>query len=55
MKELQMPSSYAAIPAEEHHHQQDSVLEVCQGLEFLCGELLCRDLMQQLLKPAKGT
>ena len=40
---------------QENHHQQDSVLEVCQGLELLCGELLCRELMQQLLKPAKGT
>ena len=40
---------------QEDHHQQDSVLEVCQGLELLCGELLCRDLMQQLLKPAEGT
>ena len=40
---------------QENHHQQDSVLEVCQGLELLCGELLCRDLMQQLLKPAEGT
>ena len=40
---------------QENHHQQDSVLEVCQGPEFLCGELLCRDLMQQLLKPAEGT
>ena len=40
---------------QENHHQQDGVLEVCQGLELLCGELLCRELMQQLLKPAKGT
>ena len=40
---------------QENHHQQDSVLEIGQGLEFLCGELLCRDLMQQLLKPAEGT
>ena len=40
---------------QENHHQQDGVLEVCQGLELLCGELLCRDLMQQLLKPAEGT
>ena len=40
---------------ENDHHQQNGVLEVCQGLELLCGELLCRDLMQQLLKPAEGT
>ena len=40
---------------ENDHHQQDSVFEVCQGLELLCGELLGRDLMQQLLKPAEGT
>ncbi len=40
---------------ENDHHQQDSVFEVCQGPELLCGELLCRDFMQQLLKPAEGT
>ena len=32
-----------------------SVLEIGQRLELLCGELLRRDLMQQLLKPAEGT
>ena len=40
---------------QENHHQQDSVLEIGQWLELLCGELLRRDLMQQLLKPAEGT
>ena len=40
---------------QENHHQQNGVFEVCQGLEFLCGELLCRNLMQQFLKPAEGT
>ena len=40
---------------QEDHHQQYSVLEIGQGLEFLCGELLRRDFMQQFLKPAEGT
>ncbi len=40
---------------QEDHHQQDGILEIGQGLELLCGELLRRDLMQQLLKPAEGT
>ena len=40
---------------QENHHQQDSVFQVCQRLQPLCGKLLCRDLMQQLLKPAEGT
>ena len=40
---------------QENHHQQYSVLEIGQWLELLCGELLRRDLMQQLLKPAEGT
>ena len=40
---------------QEDHHQQDSVLEIGQGLEFLCGELLRRDFMQQFLKPTEGT
>ena len=40
---------------QENHHQQDSVFQVCQRLQPLCGELLCRDFMQQLLKPAEGT
>ena len=39
---------------QENHHQQYGVLEVSQGLEFLCGELLRGDFVQQLLKPAKG-
>ena len=39
---------------QEDHHQQDGVLQVCQGIELLCGELLCRELMQQLLKPPEG-
>ena len=40
---------------QKDHHQQNGVLQVCQGLQLLCGELLCGDLMQQLLKPAEGT
>ena len=40
---------------QENHHQQDSVFQVCQRLQPLCGELLRWDLMQQLLKPAEGT
>ena len=40
---------------QKDHHQQNGVLQVCQGLQLLCGELLRGDLMQQLLKPAEGT
>ena len=40
---------------QEDHHQQNGVLQVCQRLQLLCGELLRGDLMQQLLKPAEGT
>ena len=40
---------------QEDHHQQHGVLEVRQGLELFCRELLRGDLMQQLLKPAEGT
>ena len=40
---------------QEYHHQQNGIFQISQGLELLCGELLCRDLMQQLLKPAEGT
>ena len=40
---------------QEDHHQQYGVLEIGQGLELLCGELLRRDFMQQFLKPAEGT
>ena len=40
---------------QEDHHQQYSVLEIGQGLEFLCGEILRRDFMKQFLKPAEGT
>ena len=39
---------------QENHHQQYGVLEVSQGLEFLCGELLRGNFMQQFLKPAEG-
>ena len=39
---------------QENHHQQYGVLEIGQWLELLCGELLRRDLMQQLLEPAEG-
>lgn len=40
---------------QEYHHQQNGIFQISQGFELLCGELLCRDLMQQLLKPAEGT
>ena len=40
---------------QKDHHQQHGVLQVCQRPEPLCGELLRRNLMQQLLKPAEGT
>ena len=40
---------------QENHHQQDSVFQVCQRLQPLCGKLLRWDFMQQLLKPAEGT
>ena len=40
---------------QKDHHQQNGVLQVCQRLQLLCGELLRGDLMQQLLKPAEGT
>ena len=40
---------------QKNHHQQHGILEIGQGLELLCGELLRWDLMQQLLKPAEGT
>lgn len=39
---------------QEDHHQQNGVLEIGQGFEFLCGELLRGDFVQQFLKPAKG-
>ena len=39
---------------QKDHHQQNGVLQVCQRLQLLCGELLRGDLMQQLLKPAEG-
>ena len=40
---------------QENHHQQDSVFQVCQRLQPLCGKLLSGDFVQQLLKPAEGT
>ena len=58
----QTPVSYThlhIVPKEcrqqEYHHQQNGIFQISQGLELLCGELLCRALMQQLLKPAEGT
>ena len=36
------------------HHQQNSVFEIGQGLQLLCGELFRGDFMQQLLKPSEG-
>ena len=39
---------------QENHHQQDSVFQICQRLQPLCGKLLRGDFVQQLLKPAEG-
>ena len=39
---------------QENHHQQDSVFQICQRLQPLCGKLLGGNFMQQFLKPAEG-
>ena len=39
---------------QENHHQQDSVFQICQRLQPLCGKLLRGNFMQQFLKPAEG-
>ena len=40
---------------EENHHQQNGVFQIGQGFQFLRGELLCGNFVQQLLKPTEGT
>ena len=40
---------------QKDHHQQNGILEVRQGLQLPCGELLRGNFMQQLLKPPEGT
>ena len=40
---------------QENHHQQDGILEICQRLQLLRGELLRGNFMEQFLKPAEGT
>ena len=40
---------------QKDHHQQNGILEVRQGLQLPCGELLRGNFMQQILKPPEGT
>ena len=40
---------------QKDHHQQNGILEVRQGLQLPCGELLRGNSMQQILKPPEGT
>ena len=40
---------------QENHHQQAGILETCQRLQLLRGELLRGNFMEQFLKPAEGT
>ena len=40
---------------QKDHHQQNDILEVRQGLQLPCGELLRGNFMQQILKPPEGT
>ena len=40
---------------QKDHHQQNGILEVRQGLQLPCEELLRGNFMQQILKPPEGT